>query len=605
MVKRFFLPLTIAFFSVGGPSHAESSTSEPAITQQIVRLKTSDGVVLPAVLMHPAAGINAAAPAIVMQHGGPSGHAARSIGAYRFVAERLAALGYTTLSPVSRQSNGYYRSLFEDVIQDLAAAVDWVHSLGHDRIVLLGHSIGSLRITRYQLATADPRIKAQVHFAPTADMYPLYAARPEFASILERAQSAVRAGRGGWPVYPDSVDPDPSLSPVLLSTARGRPQTAAGLLNWWGPEAKTSNSDLFGQLEIPLLLLGGAKDPVVPPGRLEALKAKAVKSPRVDYRWYPDGDHYFTGLEDATSRFVADWLEEIGLGPGVSASTRLIDAKLNVSFAPGGERVAFPGVLYETAADDSSKPFVIYLYRQGGQILEEPIHNAALGLAHRGYRGLAPMLRSSGFRGPLTRPIAEAEEDLADWVASLRAEGMLDPERQLLFLTYGESLIWALRAIAKHEIGPLAGVVALAPPPDLPRYAQRALGESRYQSIVEAARALAADPEERERFVAEKYLRPPPALKGSSDIFLHYPEAFIDFYAPEADTYASRLLGSSRLPALLLVPENDPRLSQKDRARLTTRRVDSVTLKGVAIPSAADGETIANRVANWVEGRPD
>lgn len=604
MAKQPILCAALIVLGLSAPAPGAADTSVP-IAQQIVRLTTSDGTVIPAVMMHPASGVNPAAPAIVMQHGGPSGHAARPIGAYRFAAERLASLGYTTLSPVSRQSNDYYRSLFEEVILDLSAAVDWVHSLGHDRIVLLGHSIGSLRITRYQLATADPRIKAQVHFAPTADMYPIFAAKPEATSILAEAQAAIRAGRGGWLVYPDEVDPEPMLEPTLLATARGRPQTAEGLLNWWGPEARTSNSDLFGQLNVPLLLLGGAKDPVVPPGRLEALKAKAVRSPRVDYRWYPEGDHYFTGLEDETSALVAEWLEEIGLGPGVSAQTRLIDAKLNANFAPGGERVPFPGVLYETSPADNSTPFVIYLYRQGGQILEAPIHNVALALAHRGYAGLAPMLRSSGFRGPLTRPIAEAEEDLADWVATLRAAGLIEPERPILFVTHGESLIWALRAIDKREIAPIAGVAALAPPPDLPRYAQRALGDSRYESVLDRARALAAASQNGDQFLAEKYPRPAPALPGSSDIFLHYPEAFIDLYAPESDTYASRLLRGSQVPALLLVPEKDPRLTQKDRARLTTRRVDSVTLKDIALPAAGDGEVIAGKVASWLEEQSD
>ena len=293
------------------PAVGWSDDARP-IGQLMVQLTTDDGVQIPGVLMYPANGINNSAPAIVLQHGGPSGHAARQIGAYRFAAERLAALGYTTISPVSRQSDDYYKSKFDEIIYDLGAAVDFVSALGHERIVLLGHSIGSLRITRYTVRTQDPRIKAHVHFAPTADMYPLYKDREGAAAMFAAAQAAVAAGNGGWNVSPEEPDADPSLrAPVMLATAPGRLQTAEVLLDWWGPTANTSNSDWFKHIRVPLLLLGGVDDPVVPPGRLEALAALATNSPRVDYRWYEGGDHYFTGFEDASSSYVAEWLEDI------------------------------------------------------------------------------------------------------------------------------------------------------------------------------------------------------------------------------------------------------------------------------------------------------
>ena len=193
------------------------------VTQKIVRLTASDGVKIDAVLMHPESGINIGAPVFVMHHGGPSGHAARSIGAYRFAAERLARAGYTTISPVSRHSSGYYRYVLQDSTKDIEATVEFVTSFGFDRIILAGHSMGSIRITRYQVIHKNPLVKAMVHFAPTADVYDFVGKRPEVAPIITTAQKSLAAGQGELGLHPYSVDPDTSLKPPAMgATGRGR-----------------------------------------------------------------------------------------------------------------------------------------------------------------------------------------------------------------------------------------------------------------------------------------------------------------------------------------------------------------------------------------------
>lgn len=134
--------------------------------------------------MTPEAGLNPMSPGIVFHHGGLGGHPARLIGAPRFAAERLSAKGYTTLSILSRTSNGWYNPRVEDTALDIEAAVDFLAANGIDQIVLAAHSFGSIKISQYQAARKDTRVKALLHWAPTADTAEFQRARFGEAAYL-------------------------------------------------------------------------------------------------------------------------------------------------------------------------------------------------------------------------------------------------------------------------------------------------------------------------------------------------------------------------------------------------------------------------------------
>ncbi len=56
------------------------------ITQNVITLLTDDGAQIPAILMHPAKGMNTHNPGVVLHHGGPGGHPARGCCAPRWAA---------------------------------------------------------------------------------------------------------------------------------------------------------------------------------------------------------------------------------------------------------------------------------------------------------------------------------------------------------------------------------------------------------------------------------------------------------------------------------------------------------------------------------------
>lgn len=583
-----------------GSMIADAVASDRQITQRIVRYAASDGVKLDAVLMHPEEGMNIGAPVIVMHHGGPGGHAARTIGAYRFAAERFAAAGYTTLSPVSRHSSGYYKYVLQDSTKDIAASLDFVESLGFGRIVLMGHSMGSIRITRYQVEHHNPRIKAMVHFAPTADTYAFVGRQPQNMPIIAAAQAAKGAGRGGLGLHTDSVDPDTSLTPPeMLATARGRLQTPEVLLSWWGPGYPTANSDFFPQLTVPLLLLAGTEDPPVPPGRMEKLKELAVNSPRVDYIWYEGGDHYFSFHQDESAADTIAWLEELGLDAGRRVTTELADTLLNASFTADGARVPYPGVKYlADGTDRSQSPLLVYVYGLGEQIFEDPLHGLAVHMAHNGYEGHAPQLRESGFRGSLTSTISRQAEDLMDVLKTHRQEG-----RPVVLVGYREGILWAMEAVKSYDISDVAGFVALSPPPDLPDYAEAVLGDERYEDVVtRSEQILAAN--DRQTFIVEKYFRPVPAVSGSTDAFMMYPETFLDYYGPESGAKFTDYARSAEAPLLMLIGSEDSMLNE-DTVRQLSRLGRSRNVSLGSIEDADEAftyreEDVAKLIAGWI-----
>ena len=583
--------IILAFAPVAGASD---------IVQKIVRLTTSDGVQIDAVLMHPASGMNIASPAIVMHHGGPSGHAARSIGAYRFAAERFAAQGYTTLSPVSRHSSGFYKYVLQDSTKDIAASVDFIASFGFDRIVLAGHSMGSIRITHYMMEFDHPLVKAMVHFAPTADVYDFVGKRDAVAPVITEAQAALAAGRGGLDLHPNSVDPDTSLEPPsMMATARGRLQTPEALLSWWGPGYPTANSDFFPELKVPQLLLAGTEDPPVPPGRMERLKELAVNSPRVDYIWYQDGDHYFTFHQEESSRDTLTWLADIGLGPERRVTAVLKDTELNASFTPDGQRVPYPGIAYlAEGVDQSTAPLMVYLYGLGEQIFEDPLHRLGTLMAAKGYEGLAPQLRESGYRGSLTSTIARSAEDIKDVIAAHR-----DGERPIVFVGYREGILWAMEAVESYEIESVAGFVALSPPPDLPDYAESVLGEERYDSVVERSEALVAA-NDMQTAIVEKYFRPAPAVAGSTSAFLAYPETFLEYYGPGSKAAFSEVADDLEAPLLLINGTQDSLLSEAlDRTlnRLARdRSTERMQIEGSDEWFMGREGVVADAIAEWL-----
>ena len=356
--------------------------------QEVITLKADDGVSVPALLNYPSAGINTHSPAVIYYHG-IGGSPVQALGAPRFVAEPLAAKGYTGLSILSRHSAGHINMPFGKATLDVKAAVDWLSRMGMSDIILVGHSLGSIRITRYWIDTRDARIKAMIHYAPTRDM-PEWAragfGEERYRQIVDRLSMLVSEGRGDEYVF-DTFEMPPPAPPGI---ERGFLQSAATWLDWWGPAARTRNSVGFAELDMPLLLVSGDADAFVTRDYQDSLRTAAVQSPRVDSLWYEGVDHIFTGARERAAQDAYDWLKEIGLGPRARVSTQVVDTTAT-------DGVEQSGILYQPdSGDDYSKPAFLLLYGYSGDNMHAASHWLPVRLAQAGYSALAGRNRAAG-----------------------------------------------------------------------------------------------------------------------------------------------------------------------------------------------------------------
>ena len=336
-------------------------------------------------------------------------------------AEYLAARGYTTLSILSRHASGPERSHvgtpFEKASRDIAAAIDWLDGLGAPKIILAGHSLGSIRITKYMTDTEDSRVDAMVHFAPTRNMPDWMRAgmgQEKYAAFMNNAARLVSEGRGDTFLYETYEMPPPAPSGIEV----GNMHTAEIWLNWWGPAAQTRQTDWLSKINIPIMLLSGDADGFVSKAWMDEVEAAArVGSPSVTVKWYEGGvNHVFDGHREITSKDVLEWLIGQGLEARPFVRTRLADM-----IADDGRKLS--GIAYEPANGEASgPPGYMVMYGYSGDIMWSSSHWMCVRLAQFGRRCVAGQTR--GASQQIYRQTLEAEmPDFGGCVDWLEREG--------------------------------------------------------------------------------------------------------------------------------------------------------------------------------------
>lgn len=287
---------------------------------RLVSITTADGTDLVGILYEPAerAGPNRDLAIVHVRGwtGIPLG------GPVNKLAPVYAERGIAALTFELRRSGvgGDLVASFEWDLEDIDAVVRWLVEQGYRRIVLAGHSLGSVGVTVYTARRKHPQVVANVHYAPTADT-PLWVRTglgdARYDELVARARAAVEAGRGERELidahFRDYLADD-FHRPVRV------PKRAGPWLSWWGPDADSVNSRFIGEVETPILLLCGSEDQYNDRERLNRLQALAVKSPDCRQVWYADCDHGFAGFEEQTAEDVLRWLVEVGILPA-DAST--------------------------------------------------------------------------------------------------------------------------------------------------------------------------------------------------------------------------------------------------------------------------------------------
>jgi pimeloyl-ACP methyl ester carboxylesterase len=227
------------------------------------------------------------------------------------VGRGLATRGYTVVSGNNRGHDfgavlnrgsqppllgGGAWELFDESPRDVLAWVNFVSNLGFAGVVLLGHSLGTLKVAYYQAQAQDPRVRGLIAASP-----PLRAGRRD-AEHEVLAAKLVAEGRGMdlLPRNPDRPINFNQSAQALLNRAR----TSLDVYGWQNPDPAVA------RVRCPILaFLGTNEEWVGTASDLDVIRRNAKAAARVDTRMIEGADHVYTGQEDEVAALVAEWLQ--------------------------------------------------------------------------------------------------------------------------------------------------------------------------------------------------------------------------------------------------------------------------------------------------------
>jgi alpha-beta hydrolase superfamily lysophospholipase len=242
---------------------------------------------------------------VVLAHG-----ASEHSGRYAWTAEQLAERGYETYALDHRghgRSEGprAYVDRMENVVADLDQLVDRARAAASGPVFLLGHSMGGTVALAYTMEHQD-KLDGLVLSAPLAAL--------EAASPVERVAARVLS----------AVVPKLGLVPIDSTLVSRDPEVVRDYdddpLNHHGKLPARTISELAGTIAtfpdgvarftLPLLVMHGTADTLVPPAATDMIEARAGSEDKTVIRY--DGLYHELLNEperDRVLRDIADWLD--------------------------------------------------------------------------------------------------------------------------------------------------------------------------------------------------------------------------------------------------------------------------------------------------------
>jgi pimeloyl-ACP methyl ester carboxylesterase len=223
-------------------------------------------------------------------------------GTPRLLPHTLVEHGFNAMSMNTRlayagQITG--QGIFDDTIQDIEGAVEFLNHEGFRNIFILGYSLGACMAAYWAANREHPSVKGLilegVHYS-TPDskrkQFAKWGSCPTYEEVSEKARA----------VLGDDPYNSPNDETFIIFQARGPSSEPLSdeiftYKTWWfmvGPEAQaTMTYKHIDRINLPILLIRGENDPLVEDWEAEALALIARKSgnQNVRVRQIPDAGH--------------------------------------------------------------------------------------------------------------------------------------------------------------------------------------------------------------------------------------------------------------------------------------------------------------------------
>lgn len=271
--------------------------------QELIRFRTRDGFLINSLLVTPESHPKKKVldiPILLQIHGLLGHFLAR--GTPRLLPHAIVEHGFNAMSMNTRlayagQITG--QGIFDDTIQDIERAVEFLNHEGFRNIFILGYSLGACMATYWASKREHPSVKGLilegVHYS-TSDskkkQFTKWKSSPTYEEIYDKART----------VLGDDPYNSPNDETFVIYQARGPnfeplSDEIFTYKTWWfmaGPEARaTMTYKHIDKINLPILLIRGENDPLVENWEQEALAQVARKSgnQKVRVRQIPDAGH--------------------------------------------------------------------------------------------------------------------------------------------------------------------------------------------------------------------------------------------------------------------------------------------------------------------------
>lgn len=294
---------------------AENVEMAKSYSEEIVVTQAADGIELAGAVISPAQG-EPKRTAVVWIHG----YTGRFYEPHALIiGRRFAERGYTFITGNNRGNNYgsilHVRSIgqqrlggaawekLDESPLDVDAWIDYAISLGHKEVILIGHSLGGMKVTYYMATRQDKRVKALVN--ASGPVWRFIGPAKEDVERAEQVEQMMKDGKGLDLIVNPSESDNPSVSVQNIQSGINFRKILFGE----GPDDKKRAVSL---IRVPMFAFIGTEEPRIGnPADLDWLKSMAVRSPNCEIKVFEGCDHLYTGHEVEVADAIACWFESI------------------------------------------------------------------------------------------------------------------------------------------------------------------------------------------------------------------------------------------------------------------------------------------------------
>ncbi len=296
-LRRLFLCATLLLCAAWSLAQAPASriSTGGACSSELVTVRTTDGVRLQGIVFR------APKPrpsALLLVHG----YGGTFYGAYfAKLGEAAAQAGYDTLALNMRDHDaGPKKSSFTDNQADIAAGAAYLRQLGHQRLVLLGQSMGTNRVLYYQASSGDPDIAATILVSGPGDLFEWNVWQFGKEKAQAQVDEALKLQQAGHEEEVMVVD----LGPIGKAL-----YTARYLLSMRGPDRRSNPYTNLAKVKNPILIVQGTADKLIAPDIGKRLQTAA--GPTAVFVSIEGAEHGYENHESALIEKLLGWLSTV------------------------------------------------------------------------------------------------------------------------------------------------------------------------------------------------------------------------------------------------------------------------------------------------------